>query len=281
MSHCLSAGINFGELLLWFGLMVRMCMKRIQKHIVSVCMGLVLCVSFLVFPYSASANTGIIPQNVLQEELSGLSFRIPQAVSLDRKFQEKLTLIKNTIRFSALGFVYPLITVEFDPNMKEPRGKVRGKHMTLSTLVEAPEEFLKLFVHELGHCIDLFIITAKGDTPDPSLDFYAISWQSPNVKHASMGRYAFVSGYAATNQYEDFAETLVWYVFHNEDFVDRAMRNDAMRQKYLFFAEKVFPNGAFQGMDFSTGRTPPYFWDTTKIPIQLQKYLYFLQTSIQ
>lgn len=89
-----------------------------------------------------------------------------------------------------------------------------------------------------------------------------------------------MSGYAATNQYEDFAESLVWYVFHNEDFADRALRNEMIRQKYLFFATQVFPGGAFQGTDFSRGRPPAYMWDTTKVSIQLEKYLYFLQISI-
>jgi len=86
----------------------------------------------------------------------------------------------------------------------------------------------------------------------------------------------FVSGYAATNQYEDFAESFVFYIFHNATFADRALRSESIRQKYLFFANTVFARGYFQGTDFSIGRVPSYVWDTTKIAYSLQKYLYFL-----
>jgi hypothetical protein len=51
----------------------------------------------------------------------------------------------------------------------------------------------------------------------------------------------FVSGYAAANQYEDFAESLVFYIFHNATFADRALRSESLRQKYLFFANSLFP----------------------------------------
>ena len=96
------------------------------------------------------------------------------------------------------------------------------------------------------------------------------------MKKSGISLASFVSGYAATNQYEDFAESFVWYIFHNEDFADRALRDDRVREKYLFFASAVFPNGQFQGTDFSLGVPPGYLWDTTKIPVLLQKYLYFL-----
>jgi len=72
----------------------------------------------------------------------------------------------------------------------------------------------------------------------------------------------------------------VWYVFHNDDFIDRALRNEEIRQKYLFFALQVFPQGQFQGLDFGMGTMPEYLWDTTRTRIFLQKYLYFLASSI-
>ncbi len=86
----------------------------------------------------------------------------------------------------------------------------------------------------------------------------------------------FVSGYAQSNQYEDFAESFVMYIFHNATFADRALRSESLRQKYLFLANSVFPRGYFQGTDFSIGRVPSYVWDTTKISFSLSKYLYSL-----
>lgn len=73
---------------------------------------------------------------------------------------------------------------------------------------------------------------------------------------------------------------MVFYVFHNRAFLDRAMRDETIRQKYLFFHSTVFPKGTFVDTDFSLGKVPGYLWDTTKLPISLQKYLYSLASSI-
>lgn len=86
----------------------------------------------------------------------------------------------------------------------------------------------------------------------------------------------FISGYAASNRYEDFAESFGFYIFHNDEFVDRAMRNDSLRQKYLFLQKYVFVHGEFTGTDFGSADVPKYFWDTTKLPIFVNKYLYSL-----
>lgn len=55
------------------------------------------------------------------------------------------------------------------------------------------------------------------------------------------------------------------------------MKNESLRQKYLFFSNTVFKDGEFQDTDFRIGTVPSYLWDTTKVPISVQKYLYSLQ----
>ncbi len=54
------------------------------------------------------------------------------------------------------------------------------------------------------------------------------------------------------------------------------MKNDSLRQKYLFFSRNVFTSGEFTDTDFRVGKIPGYIWDTTKVPISVQKYLYSL-----
>lgn len=110
---------------------------------------------------------------------------------------------------------------------------------------------------------------------DPSTEFYEISWKSQDVKRSDAKKEDFVTGYAATSQYEDFAETFVFYVFHNADFIDLAMKSEPMRQKYLFFRTVVFPRGEFEATDFTIGQREPYSWDSTKIPFSIKKYLFF------
>jgi hypothetical protein len=77
---------------------------------------------------------------------------------------------------------------------------------------------------------------------DPSEIFYRISWLEKSTKKSSEMMSSFVSGYAATNQYEDFAESLTFYIFHNDEFLDRALKNDSLRNKYLFISNFVFEN---------------------------------------
>jgi hypothetical protein len=167
------------------------------------------------------------------------------------------------------------LQILIDHTLIEPRGRMKWRNISLSSHIARDSEFLKLFLHELAHFVDIYILKNIWGK-DLSHNFYTISWQNPNTKRAWQKQINFVSGYAATNQYEDFAESFVFYVFHNRVFEDRALRDDIMRQKYLFFQQYVFPNGTFVDTDFSLGKIPTYTWDTTKLPISLQKYLYSL-----
>jgi hypothetical protein len=153
---------------------------------------------------------------------------------------------------------------------------MKDTRISLSPYIVRDTEFAKLFIHELAHYIDIYSFATNWSGHDISEDFYRISWQKATTKSANQGTMDFVSGYAATNQYEDFAESFVFYIFHNATFADRALRSESLRQKYLYLANNIFPRGYFQGTDFSIGRVPSYVWDTTKIAYSLQKYLYSL-----
>ena len=87
----------------------------------------------------------------------------------------------------------------------------------------------------------------------------------------------FVSGYALSNKYEDFAESFAFYVFHNAEFKKRALSNSQIAKKYDFFSKKVFESGDFSGTDFGSGAVKPYFWDTTKVAIDTKKYLFYIR----
>lgn len=143
-------------------------------------------------------------------------------------------------------FTYDGLSIFLDTNQIEPRGQFRAKNITLSASIKTDSEFVQLFVHELGHFIDIYLLRENELTGDISDDFYKISWQKPNIKNTDASLSSFISGYAATNQYEDFAESFVWYIFHNGDFYDKALKNHHIRAKYLFFAEKIFTNKQFQ-----------------------------------
>lgn len=188
----------------------------------------------------------------------------------------RIDTLNGILYSNAMLFNYSRLSVIIDGLQKEPRGRMRNAQISLSPYIVRDTEFTKLFVHELAHYIDIYAFFSNGIRRDISNDFYRISWQSPTAKRSKQGTMDFVSGYAATNQYEDFAESFVFYVFHNATFADRALRSESMRQKYLFFSDSVFSNGYFQGTDYSIGTVPSYLWDTTKVAYSLQKYLYSL-----
>lgn len=185
-------------------------------------------------------------------------------------------LIQEVLDANAMAFGYSTLSILIDMNQVEPRGKMQWHTITLSATVPKESEFLKLLVHELGHYVDIYSLIANSFGWDPSTSFYDISWIDTSTKKSNETLLSFVSGYASSNRYEDFAESFVFYIFHNREFADRAMKNDSLRQKYLFFSENIFSEWEFVDTDFRIGKIPSYLWDTTKIPISIQKYLYSL-----
>lgn len=190
--------------------------------------------------------------------------------------KSRIATLKQILYSVPMAFDYSRLAVSIDGFQREPRGRMRDAQISLSPYVSRDSEFTKLFVHELAHYIDIYTIVSDKNGVDVSDNFYTISWQKPTTKRSGEWTMDFVSGYAAANQYEDFAESMVFYIFHNATFADRWLRSESLRQKYLFFANSLFPRWYFQGTDFSIGRVPSYVWDTTKVAYSLQKYLYSL-----
>jgi hypothetical protein len=87
----------------------------------------------------------------------------------------------------------------------------------------------------------------------------------------------FLSGYALSNKYEDFAESFTFFVFHNEEFKRRAVKNIMLARKYNFFKKYVFIGNEFENTSFEYNQIAYYNWDGTKIPFNLKKYLYYIR----
>jgi len=174
------------------------------------------------------------------------------------------------------GKISPLSLV-YDGDRVEPRGQVSGRTLTMSLHIPTVDESLAVFIHELGHIVDIQHLRKGTLSADPSKSFYALSWQSSSEKIPSATIADFVSGYALSNQYEDFAETFAFYVLHNETFRKRAESNESLRRKYEFMRDEVFSEEAFEGTDFGTETVAAYFWDGTKLPFDRKKYLFFIR----
>jgi hypothetical protein len=147
------------------------------------------------------------------------------------------------------------------------------------SLVESKEEFYQVLVHELGHLIDLGVLKGKNATldtrytefgkpkfgsDDVSLGFYSLSWKSETIKSMGVSYEDFVGGYAMTNPFEDFAESVNLYLNHQAQFAEYAKTNTVMKKKYLFM-RKLF-GGKVLRKQTKTVQTLSDFraWDSTR-----------------
>jgi hypothetical protein len=138
-------------------------------------------------------------------------------------------------------------------------------------------EFMALLVHECGHVIhgNLGGTQASGESAfhdgnqifyadSPAAAFFSISWQNEHVMRRSAANNDFVSGYAKSDPFEDFAETFAAYVLHRDMLVTRAATNAAIAAK-LAWMDTMFPGAsAIAKTQFSWKGSIP--WDITKLP---------------
>lgn len=167
-------------------------------------------------------------------------------------------------------------------NMADTRGRMRGWNIHMYGVPHLNDgEFLSVLIHEFAHYYDIYTLAGNAFW-DLSQEFYTLSWDSVTTIKKGQDISNFVSGYAATNQYEDFAESYTYYVLHNEEFLSRAKENLVLMKKYNFFSRYIFPANQFTGKAFSTSpeEERDYIWDITKIEIEVKKFLQYLKDTI-
>lgn len=221
---------------------------------------------------SESVDDFIIGKKIIKKPSLSISLN-PDYIKIDSDLMDSLKLNVESKYFK--DKVTPLdLTV--DSTKLDPRWQVIWNKLILSGKINNLKESVKVFVHELGHIVDLHYLPNLWDY-DPSENFYNISWLSYQVKKKNSKIEDFVSWYALTNKYEDFAESFWFYIFHNEEFKTRAGKNINIARKYSFFSKYVFINNEFQNTFFDNSTITAYNWDTTKIGINLKKYLYYIK----
>jgi len=186
--------------------------------------------------------------------------------------------------FLAYDSIHPKIhnlEVELYETLIDVRGKMKNKTIKMFGVEEIEhDEFLSVFVHELSHYLDIYFFS-QGSFGDTSKKFYNISWESTTIAKPWQEKIDFVSGYALTNKYEDFAESLTYYIFHNNDFLKKAEASEILKEKYDFFGKYLFFDSQFIGTDFSPNqKIQSYYWDITKIPVNLEIFLQYIKNTI-
>lgn len=167
--------------------------------------------------------------------------------------------------------------VNYDVN---PKNRGLGGADTIIIAGHVPDgEFRALLVHECGHVADLggfrgtpsagFTEFFDGNEPiygnDPSVAFYRVSWTSASARKENSAKSDFVSGYAMSDPFEDFAESFAFYVLQKKEFARLAKKNTAMAAKYDWFQRNL--SGVMKTVamgKYVRGKKEP--WDVTKLP---------------
>jgi len=139
-------------------------------------------------------------------------------------------------------------------------------------------EFVALLIHECGHVISGNLtgtsVSGESDFRDgkdvfykdaPTLSFFAVTWENERTTKEGTKDQDFVSGYAKTDIFEDFAETFAAYVLQRPYLRERAKTNDAIARK-LAWMERNLPlsEQAIGTTTYAGAKTVP--WDVTKLP---------------
>lgn len=169
---------------------------------------------------------------------------------------------------------------------KMGRGLGGGDTIYLRCNNVSDHELVGVFVHEMGHIVDTGLIQgspAAGSSvfrdsrialfnDDQSLEFYSINWTSATRKISNSSRLDFVSGYAQTDPFEDFAESYLFYLIHGQQFFEMSQQNDRLKRKYEFLRDKIFYGVTFENHS-RKAKIGSRSFDATLLPFSLEKFL--------
>lgn len=140
------------------------------------------------------------------------------------------------------------------------------------------KEFQAVLLHEMSHfwelsdCLSgtngspLSPFTDAGETfplDDPSVDFYRICWTQSSVRNSTCREADFFSGYAASDNFEDLAESVAYVLLQPESAKARALTNPVLQQKYDWVMKHFPKTQIATGTPHWDGQTVP--WDATRI----------------
>jgi len=176
------------------------------------------------------------------------------------------------------------LTLDFSDTAR--RGLGGGSTIILRCQNVTDEELVAVLVHEMGHITDTGVMVGTesagtsgfmdGNNPvysdDPSVGFYSLSFSSETAKRPAATDLDFVSGYAKTDPFEDFAETYTYYLLHGKEFRQLAKVNQTLAKKYNFLKNTVF-----RGVEYDNGsegevKILARQYDVTVLPYDMNKF---------
>ena len=200
-----------------------------------------------------------------------------------RRDQVELNSIKRSLKASITDLpsfhTSALKSLEVRNQKHQSRGMANSRMMILNTdSIGSNQELQAVFTHEMGHIVDLGMLKTSGRLKsdywsrgtqvfagDPSIAFYDISWKSDIQRKVGAKRADFISGYAMTSPFEDFAESYLFYRLHGEKFREIAQDSAALQAKYSFMKHRVFKGEEYQLAKPDKGFLHNVIWDATLV----------------
>lgn len=167
------------------------------------------------------------------------------------------------------------------------RGLGGGSTIILRCSDVTDKELVSVLVHEMGHIADTGYETGDvwagksefmdGQIPiynnDKSLRFYRISWENETTLKEDVKKTNFVTGYAMTDPFEDFAETYNYYVLHGQQFKQMAKYDKTLRRKYIYMKYFVFEGQEFNFDPYTEGNKVARNYDSTLLNYDHETFL--------
>jgi len=194
------------------------------------------------------------------------------------ELKSALKTIKEVFELIPAKHTKSLKKLKLYAEVKGKRGLSGGSTMILRVNDIDSIEFKSVLIHEIGHLVDLGMLRGNqwssvsnfedGSYPiwedDPSVEFYNLSWDNNETKKSTIKENDFISGYATTNPFEDFAESYLAYVLHSEDFRVLANFNPILRKKYEWIRDNIFEGEEFVSQRSKIG-IRERVWDMTLV----------------
>lgn len=157
------------------------------------------------------------------------------------------------------------------------RGLGGGSTIILRCSNVTDKELMSVLVHEIGHTVDTGLISGTmwagksefmdGNNPvyknDLSVHFYRISWKDESTQKKGVTKQDFVTGYAMSDPFEDFAESYNYYLLHGKQFKEMAQENTSLLRKYLYIKYFVFKGEEFDNDPYNSVNHQTRVYDST------------------
>jgi Putative zinc-binding metallo-peptidase len=219
---------------------------------------------------------------------SGSTYK-SDSISTDRSLTHCKSLVYQTLNSLPDKHVNHLedLTLYFSDGR---RGLAGGSTLILRCTDVSDQELTSVLVHEMGHIVDTGLYTGNsrsgesefkdGNIPvykdDLSLRFYRINWENSENLKESAKKEDFVTGYAMSDPFEDFAETYNFYILHGAQFKEMAKENRQLQRKYLFMKYFIFRGQVFDNDPYTKIAYDMRSYDATMIDYDRNK---FMQTT--